>query len=83
VKIAESDYNTPVPETTDFPTVYDLRQRRYWFESRAVLSNVADNADDVHPFFCHRGGPQLNVLTDRILVTKYLASARLADDCDE
>jgi putative ABC transport system permease protein len=43
VKIAESDYNTPMPETIDFPTAYDLRQRSHSFESMSLFrdGNVA------------------------------------------
>ena len=43
VKIAESDYNTPMPETIDFPTAYDLRQRSHSFESMSLFrdDNVA------------------------------------------
>ena len=37
VKIAESDYNTPMPETIDFPTAYDLRQRSHSFESMSLF----------------------------------------------
>jgi len=37
VKIAESDYNTPMSETIDFPTAYDLRQCSHSFESMLLF----------------------------------------------
>jgi hypothetical protein len=37
LKIAESDYNTLVPETTDFPTVYGVRQRSHSLESLSLF----------------------------------------------
>ena len=37
VKIAESDYNAATPETIDFLTAYDLRQRSHSFDSMSLF----------------------------------------------
>ena len=37
VKTAESDYNTPVPETIGFPTASDLRAHSHSFDSLSLF----------------------------------------------
>lgn len=37
VKIAESDHDTPLPETVDFTTIYDLRQRSHLFQTMSLF----------------------------------------------
>ena len=41
VKIAEDDHDTPLPETIDFTTTYDLRQRSHLFQSMSLFRDGA------------------------------------------
>ena len=41
VKIAEDDHDTPLPETIDFTTTYDLRLRSHLFQSMSLFRDGA------------------------------------------